>query len=62
MICWLRFDQPSINADISFGEFTVAGPPSDAPCPSLGAELAEEVSLGLLLELTLPRKEKVHFS
>ena len=57
MICWLHFNQPSINADTSFGEFTVVGPPSDALCLSLGAELAEEVSLGLLLELTVPQKE-----
>lgn len=60
MICLLHANQPGINADTSFGEFTIESP--EAQFLSLGAELAGEVSLWLLLELTLPEKEEALLS
>jgi hypothetical protein len=55
MICLLHFNQPGINADISFGEFTVVSSPAGV---SQGAEPAGEVSLKLLLEFTVSKKRK----
>ena len=57
MICLLHANQPGINADTSFGEFAIENP--KAQFLSIGAELAGEVSLWLLLEFTLPEKEEV---